>query len=401
MSTSNLYHAHGIKGVEYKSTTYEKGSVVYHTEMVHQRICCSKCNSQNSCFKGQKIRRFRMTPIGSKKCYLDVLLHRLKCLKCGYQWWPRLPFMKGKLHMTRSLIQYAFDLLSISTIQDISRLLGISWNVIKKIHKMKLAKLYKKIDITTIKYLSVDEFAIKKGHAYMTVFSDVESGRIVHAVEGRKVEDIAPFLLKLNKKAKKLKAIAMDMSVSYISAVGKFLPKIDIVFDHFHVNALMNKTLDEIRKEQQKNLNQQEEKVLKGNRFLLLKNYENLEPEFKNRLEAILKINEPLFKAHTLKEQFRLFWKQDSFRKAWIFLDQWISDAQNTGIRKLKKMADTLDNHRMGLLNYFKHRITNAAAEGINNKIKTMKRQAYGFRDMGYFKLRLYHLHEQRSSFVG
>ena len=350
---------------------------------------------------GQKIRRFKMTPIGSKKCYLDVLLHRLKCLKCDYKWWPRLPFMKGKSQMTRPLIRYTFDLLSISTIKDASRLLGISWNVIKKIHKMKLEKLYRKIDIKQIKYLNVDEFAIKKGHKYMTVFSDVESGRIVHAVEGRKIKDITPFLLGLRRKAKKLKAIAMDMSVPYISAVEQFLPEIDIVFDHFHVNALMNKALDGIRKEQQKNLNQQEEKVLKGNRFLLLKNYENLEPEFKNRLEAILEANDPLFKAYALKEQFRLFWTQDFVRKAWIFLDQWISDAQNTGIKKLKKMADTLDNHRVGLLNYFKHRITNAAAEGINNKIKTMKRQAYGFRDMGYFKLRLYHLHEQRYAFVG
>ena len=115
----------------------------------------------------------------------------------------------------------------------------------------------------------------------------------------------------------------------------------------------------------------------------------------------VLQINEPLFKAHALKEQFRLFWRQNSTQKAWIFLDQWISDARATGIRKLKKMADTLDDHRSGLLNYFKHRITNAAAEGINNKIKTMKRQAYGFRDMEYFKLRLYHLHEQRYAFVG
>jgi transposase len=401
MSTSNLYHAHGIKGVEYKSTSYEKGCIVYRTEMVYQKICCPQCRSQDSHFKGQKTRRFLMTPVGAKKCYLDVLLHRLKCCDCNYRWWPRLPFMKGKFQMTRSLIRYAFDLLSISTIQGVSQLLGISWNVIKKIHKMKLGKLYKKIDITKVKYLSVDEFAIKKGHEYMTVFSDVESGRIVHAVEGRKIEDITPFLLKLKSQAKNLKAIAMDMSVSYISAVKSILPGLDIVFDHFHVNALMNKTLDEIRREQQQNLNQDEEKVLKGNRFLFLRNYEDLEPEFKDRLEAVLQINEPLFKAHALKEQFRLFWRQNSAQKAWIFLDQWISDAQATGIRKLKKMADTLDNHRSGLLNYFKHRITNAAAEGINNKIKTMKRQAYGFRDMEYFKLRLYHLHEQRYAFVG
>ena len=401
MSTSNLYHAYGIKGVQYKSTQYEKKSIIYSAEMVYQKIRCPKCSGKNSHFKGQKKRRFRMTPVGSKKCFLDVILHRLKCVDCGHQWWPRLPFMKGKYQMTRAFIQFAFDLLSMSTVQDVSRLLGVSWNVIKNIHKMKLKKLYKKIDVKDVKYISLDEFAIKKGHVYMSAFTDIESGRIIHAVEGRTVDDIRPFLLRLKKEGKNLKAIAMDMSRPYITAITETLPDIDIVFDHFHVTALMNKALDEVRKEQQENLNGPESKILKGQRFLLLKNYKDLEPEFKGRVDASLKINEPLFKAYVLKEQFILFWEQSSLKEAWIFLDQWISDANETGISKLKKMAKTLDNHRIGLLNYFKHRINNAAAEGINNKIKTMKRQAYGFRDIEYFKLRLYHLHEQRYAFVG
>lgn len=401
MSTSNLYHAHGIKGVNYKSTQYENGNIIYNAEMNTKDISCPKCKSKRGHFKGQKNRSLRLTPVGSKKCFLSLILHRLKCFKCGYQWWPRLPFMKGKFRMTTGCIQFAFDLLSMCTIKDVSKILGVSWNVIKNIHKLKLKKLYKIIPIENVEYISVDEFAIKKGHKYMTAFSDIETGRIIHAVEGRTIEDITPFLLKLKNKAKKLKAIAMDMSIPYIAAITKSLPKIDIVFDHFHVNALMNKALDDVRKEQQQNINKDEEKVLKGNRFLLLKNYNELQPELKNRLEAILRANEPLFKAHALKEQFHLFWIQESLQKAWIFLDKWISDAIATGIKKLKKMADVVDDHRCGLLNYFKHHITNAAAEGINNKIKTMKRQAYGFRDMEYFKLRLYHLHEQRYAFVG
>jgi transposase len=401
MSTSNLYHAYGIKGVQYKSTRYEKKSIIYFAEMVYQKIPCPKCSGKNSHFKGQKKRRFRMTPVGSKKCFLDVLLHRLHCVDCGHKWWPRLSFMKGKFQMTVAFIQFAFDLLSMSTVQDVSRLLGVSWNVVKRIHKMKLKKLYKKIDLKDVKYISVDEFAIKKGHEYMSVFTDIESGRIIHAVEGRTVNDITPFLLRLKKEARNLKAIAMDMSVAYITATTEILPEIDIVFDHFHVNALMNKALDEVRKEQQENVNEKEQKVLKGQRFLLLRNYKDLQPEFKDRVEAILQVNEPLFKAYVLKEQLSLFWEQKTLKDAWIFLDQWICDAIETGISKLKKMAKTLDTHRIGLLNYFKHRISNAAAEGINNKIKTMKRQAYGFRDMEYFKLRLYHLHEQRYAFVG
>ena len=401
MSTSTLYHTFGIKGVQYKSTRYEKGSVIYCADMLQGNLCCARCKKKNLHFKGQKKRRFRMTPVGSKKCFLDLVLHRLKCSDCGHRWWPRLSFMKGKHRMTRSFIQYAFNLISISTIQDVSRLLGVNWNVIKKIHKMKLEPLYKKISLESLEYISVDEFAIRKGHTYMTVFTDIVSGKILHAVEGRKVEDIKPFLLKLRKEAKLLQAIAMDMSASYISAVQKFLPEAEIVFDHFHVNALLNKVLDEIRRDQQKHLNQQEEKVFKGKRFLLLRNYETLNSDGKKRLEAILQANEPLFKAHALKEQFRLFWKQESVSKGWIFLDQWISDAISTGIRGLKRIAKTLDKHRHNLVSYFIHRISNGSAEGINNKIKTMKRQAYGFRDMEYFKLRLYHLHKSRYAFVG
>jgi transposase len=143
--------------------------------------------------------------------------------------------MKGKFQMTVAFIQFAFDLLSMSIVQDVSRLLGVSWNVVKRIHKMKLKKLYKKIDLKDVKYISVDEFAIKKGHEYMSVFTDIESGRIIHAVEGRTVNDISPFLLRLKKEARNLKAIAMDMSVSYITATTEILPEIDIVFDHFHV----------------------------------------------------------------------------------------------------------------------------------------------------------------------
>jgi transposase len=235
----------------------------------------------------------------------------------------------------------------------------------------------------------------------MTVFTDLQTGRIIHAVEGRTVEIIAPFLKKLAKHAPKLKAIAMDMSKSYYPAAQEFLPDVDVVFDHFHVTALMNKALDEVRKEQQGQMNMSDAKIMKGSRFLFLRNYEDLGTDNQSRLEALLTLNEPLFKAYSLKEQFRHFWEKSSTAEAEEFFMYWGLDALSTGLKPLKKLVKTLNQYRQGLLNYFKHGITNAAAEGINNKIKTMKRQAYGFRDMEYFLLRLYHLHESRYAFVG
>ena len=188
----------------------------------------------------------------------------------------------------------------------------------------------------------------------------------------------------------------MDLSNSYTSAVKAVLPEIDIVFDRFHVTALMNKALDEIRKQQYKELPPASKITLKHQRFLLLKNYSSLSDDQATRVNILLESNLPLFQAHAMKEQLRLFWELDSAVEGAKFLLDWIDGARLTGIRPLMKFATTLEDHLYGLLSYFKHRINNGFAEGINNKIKTLKRQAYGYRDMAYFKLRLYHLHSQK-----
>lgn len=116
-----------------------------------------------------------MIPFGGKPCFLNVLLHRVACPHCGRNWWPRLPFMKGKYRMARSLMAHILDLLHFSTLLDVSRFLKVSWNVVKKIHKEKLATLYKTIPLKDLEYITVDEFSIRKGHEYMTVFTDLQS----------------------------------------------------------------------------------------------------------------------------------------------------------------------------------------------------------------------------------
>lgn len=193
----------------------------------------------------------------------------------------------------------------------------------------------------------------------------------------------------------------MDLSKSYTAAVKKILPEIDIVFDRFHVVALANKALDDVRKQQYKKLPEESRQLLKGQRFLLLKNYSSLSTDNATRVNALLEANIPLFQAHAMKEQLRLFWELDSADQGAKFLLRWIDDARLTGIHPLVKLARTLERHLYGLLTYFKHRITNGFAEGINNKIKTLKRQAYGYRDLKYFKLRLYHLHAQKYELAG
>ena len=401
MSTSILYHAFGLKGIEYRGTSFLADTLIFRAEMNKQVIRCPNCGCRRITFKGQKRRWFQMGPIGRKKCLLDLVLHRAQCCECSALWWPTLPFMIGTHRFVRSFALTVLDLLKFGTIRSVAEFLGVGWDLVKNIHKERLRFLYRKIPLHKVRVIGIDEFSLKEGHHYMTVVTDLHTGRVLHAVEGKGKEDIRPFLESLARRGKELEAVAMDMSSSYFWAVRETLPGVKVVFDRFHVVSLMNQAIDELRRDHQAELDSLGQQTLKGSRFLLLRNYDSLEPDRKARLDALLQVNRPLFEIHSMKEQLRLFWEKTDRKEAEQFLTVWCRDAMNSGIKVLKRVGKTLAGYRTGLLNYFDHRITSGAVEGLVNKIKTLKRQAYGFRDAEYFKLRLYHLHTQRYSLAG
>lgn len=195
----------------------------------------------------------------------------------------------------------------------------------------------------------------------------------------------------------------MDMSSAYISAVQGNLPKADIVFDCFHVVKLMNEKLTTLRRELYREATADEKLVLKGSRWLLLKNPENLneDRDEEAHLAEALALNQPLAKGYYLKEELRLFWDQTFRWPAQLFLRSWCRRAIATGLSPLKTMAKTLTRLEEWLLNYFDHRITSGPMEGTNNKIKTLQRQSYGIRDREYFELILYSLHQKKYALVG
>jgi transposase len=309
--------------------------------------------------------------------------------------------MAGSHRYVRSFALTVLDMLRFATIRSVAEFLGVGWDLVKNIHKERLQFLYRKIPLHEVECIGIDEFSFREGHHYMTVVTDLHTGRVLHAVEGKGKEDIRPFLESLARRGKKLEAVAMDMSSAYFWAVRETLPHAKVVFDRFHVVSLMNQAIDELRRDHQGELDSLGQQTLKGSRFLLLRNYDSLEPDRKARLDALLQVNRPLFEIHSMKEQLRLFWEKPDRKEAEQFLTIWCRDAMNSGIKALKRVGKTLAAYRTGLLNYFDHRITSGAVEGLINKIKTLKRQAYGFRDPKYFKLRLYHLHTQRYSLAG
>lgn len=287
------------------------------------------------------------------------------------------------------------------TLADVSDVTALSWDTVKTIVQQHLQKDYGQIRLKGLKYLAVDEIYVGKGKQFYTLVIDLESGRIVWVDRGRGQGALGKFWRRLRLSRAKIQAVAMDMSGAYWSAVLDQLPGAAVVFDRFHIMKLMNQKLDELRRALVREASGVMQKTIKGTRYLLLTRAENLEKEKLPKLEEALKLNEPLSQAYYLKEELGLLWEQPSWVAMEDFLRQWCERACQTGIKLLQQMAKTLLVHATGILNYWHHRITSGKMEGINNKIKTLTRQAYGYRDEKFFILKLLSLHHARIKLVG
>ncbi len=396
MSTSLLYHAFGVRGYEYTRTDYQDGQVIFTIHQEPMTCRCSACGSPQVQSRGRVERRFRALPIGSRATFVVLPIPRVECQACGAVRQVKIPFADPRRSYTSSFERYALELSRRMTIRDVALHLGVGWDVIKDIQKRDLSRRYAKPKLKHLRHLAIDEIAVAKGHRYMTVVMDLESGAVVFVGDGKGADALKPFWKRLRGSKAKIEAVAMDMSAAYRAAVSTHLPKAQIVFDHFHVIKLFNEKLGQLRRDLHREATDvMHKEVLKGTRWLLLKNPENLDEkrDEKSRLGEALALNQSLAAAYYLKEDLRQFWEQPGKRFATAFLNDWLRRAEASGVRMLQQMARPLATHRSGLLAYYDAMITSGPLEGTNNKIKTMKRIAYGFRDQEFFKLKILAIH--------
>jgi transposase len=316
----------------------------------------------------------------------------------------KIGFADPKKHYTRSFERYALELSRHMTIKDVATHLQVSWDTIKDIQAKNLQRRFGKPKLHKLREIAIDEISIGKGHHYVTVVLNLRSGAVVYVGDGKGTEALENFWKRLRRARAKVVAVATDMSAAYIRAVRDHLPHAVHVFDHFHVVKLFNEKLTALRRQQyQQASTDAERKVLKGTRWLLLKNPENLNEERKEleRLEEALELNKPLATAYYLKEDLRQIWSQPDKRTARRVLRDWLARARASKIRILVQFADTLESYQEGILNFYTYRISTGPLEGTNNKIQLMKRQAYGFRNQEFFKLKILGIHETKHALVG
>jgi transposase len=405
MSNTLLHRGFGIPAdYMYLRTSYQKGRMTLTIQKPIHKCRCSACGSTKVAPRGLLTRHLQTVPLGKKNVELEVKINRLKCHDCGVIRQEHLSFADERRSFTHAFERFVVELSKRMTIQDVAIYAQTSWDIVKDIQQRYLKRKFAKPRLKHLEYLAIDEIHIGHGGQFLTVVMDLEEGVIVFVGDGKSAESLDPFWRRLRRYKANIRAVAMDMSEAYIRAVQKNLRGADIVFDHFHVIKLFNEKLTTLRRELHHELEHTMHKhVLKGVRWLLLKNPENLDEKKgeKERLEEALKLNQPLATAYYLKEDLRQIWMQPNKKTAARLLTDWIARAQASGIQILKKFAATLAGYRTGILAYYDHGISSGPMEGTNNKIKTLNKQAYGFRDREFFKLKIYALHETKYALVG
>src|SRR5690625_486314 len=347
MSTSLLYHCYGLTEQQYLSTEYKENKVIFKVKTKKDKLRCSHCGNKRDLIKrGIRVRDFLAPPIGhKKKVVIRAQIQRLECRKCNKVAQEALCFAKQKKGYIKAFARYVNDLSRLMTIKDVSAITGASWDTVKRIVLSYLFKHYGRPRLKDSIHIAIDEFAVQKGHQYMTVVYDLDAGRVLFVGDGKHKEALDPFWKRLRCSGAKIEAVATDMGPAFIAAVRDNLPEAQLIFDRFHITKMMNDRLSELRRalyRDETNLNKRP--VIKGSRWILLKNKSNLDQSKDEhiKLEQVLQANKPLAIAYYLKEELQLLWKQKTVEQAKSFLGKWAAKAYAAGVPILTKMAHTL-----------------------------------------------------------
>ena len=400
-----------------------------------ETVKCKGCAKTGVVPRKGEWRRIRCHDVGRMRCYVEVEVRRMRCPECGRLFKEKLPFVTSpKARVTRAFEWLIVSERETASITDVARKLGIDWRTVKEAEKRVLEAEYKTIDLKGVTRIGIDELYVfaneRKNRKFITVVRDLDTGRVLNVSRGKGEAALKEFAYRLRrqKAIKGIKCVCMDMSNAYFAWVSKNLGKdVLIVFDHFHVVMKMNEHINNIRRlamaqvnsdtrrrlaelaesDEDKeavrrlmlNAKKRQDKAkeyLKGNMRLLLMNAEDVaeHPKAKARLDRMLAKYTDINAAYILKEKLRSIYAnaKTKLEAAGLFKD-WIEEAHATEVDDLVAMAGTIEDHLTGILGFWEFRgASNASVEGFNNKIRWLIKQAYGYRDFKYFRLKVFDL---------
>lgn len=357
-----------------------------------RRRRCSGCGEAVSGVHDRSCRRVRDLPVFDCPVELQVERLRVACPRCG----PRLEqlsWLDAYARITRRLAESVARLCTATSIRTVARWFGLDWKTVKTIDFQQLQRTLGPVDFSDVTVLAMDEFAIQKGHRYATVVIEPQRKRVLWVGRGRSRADVRPFFELLGPQGcARIRAVAMDMNSAYDREVRQHCPKAEVVYDLFHVVAKYGReVIDRVRVDEANRLRADKpaRRVVKTSRWLLLRNRENVPADKIVQLDELLAANKALLTVYLLKDDLKQLWHYRSrawAKKAWL---SWQRRALRSGLAPLQHFARCLEPYLPGILAHCRWPLGTNLLEGINNRIKVIKRIAYGFRDDAYFFLKI------------
>jgi len=341
----------------------------------------------------RKTRRVRDLSCGDARVLLELEIRRLDCRSCGKVKRERLEFLADNPFYTKRFAHYVGRRCRSATIKDLAEELNLDWDTVKTLEKQYMRAQLAKAGRPGPKVIGLDEISIRKGHTYRIVVSDLLRGRpIWFGGADRSEASMAQFYDWLGeKKSRGIRLAVMDMWKPFRNATVARAPQAAILFDKFHIMRHLGEALDQVRKTEYARLSGQDRRYIKGQKYILLSNRENLTLEGRQSLKTLLTANQRLNTAYLLKESFGQLW--DYEREGWArrFFDNWRASLKWQRLKPYEKFAEMIDRHWDGIAAYCKpeNKVSLGFVEGLNNKIRVIQRRAYGLRDEEYLRLKV------------
>jgi transposase len=351
---------------------------------------CPACDNISSTLHENIQKCIRDVPLLGKRCFIQFTHRRFFCEKCRDTFMERLSFLELNSIYTNRYEQYVYHLCRENTITFVSQFECLGYDATEGIYYRQVNR--KVVIQKDIEILGIDEISMKKGHKdFVLVISDIGNKRVIEVLSDRLKESLDKYFDDMSQEMKsKIKQVSIDMWSPYRDSVVEKLPHVEIVIDRFHVMKSLNDCLTNSRREICRLASQEDKSKLKGSRWILVKNMDDLTFEEQGKLKVLYETSPELKQAHVLKEDFRkIFEEEDDREKASKALEDWIIRVTESGLKGLERFLITLSNWKDGILNYFNGKVTNGFVEGMNNKIKLIKRKGFGFTNHKHFRYRV------------
>lgn len=362
----------------------------------NSRPICPACGKRCSVYDRQPQRLFEYLPIWSFKAYFRYAPRRVNCPVHGVKV-ESMPWGFGKERTTFSYQIFLARWAKRLSWKETAEIFETSWDTVFRAVKVVVDYGLAHRSLEGVTEIGVDEISVFKGHKYLTLVYQLNSGakRLLWCGPERRVKTLLRFFREFGKeRCTKIQFVCSDMWAPYLKVIAKKAPLALNVLDRFHIMRKFNEAIDDIRRSEVKQFKaNQQENVLECGRWLLLKRPENLSEKQTTRLSELLKLNLASIKGYLLREDFQRFW---DYRRPYLaekFLDNWVTRTLQTDLEPMKKVAKMLDRHKPLILNWFKAKgkLSSGAVEGMNLKAKLTMRKAYGFRTIKCLEIALYH----------